>query len=82
MFSREKRMGSPKELGEMPPAPQRGSRTGAGRISGRSKPYRNSPLNQLFENRLGSSLGQSSRPPPNLDVNLVPKCQEVGVKGV
>jgi len=37
-------MGSPKELGEMPPAPQRGSRTGAGRISGRSKPYRNSPL--------------------------------------
>src|SRR5439155_25137713 len=33
--------GPPKELGEYPPAPQRGSLTGSGRFSVRNKPYRN-----------------------------------------
>src|SRR5437016_12668843 len=76
--------GPPKELGEYPPAPQRGSRTGAGRVSARNKPYRNNLRNQLFENRLGSSFGSifSFRPPPNLDVNLVSKYQVAGMKGI
>ena len=64
----EESVGSPKELGEYHPLHKEDREPVLAEFLQETNPTETTFGINYLKNRLGSSLGQSSRPPPNLDV--------------